>query len=105
VWTWVPFEENDGRGKDRPVLVVAAEPAGTYLAVQLTSKDHDGEGDFISVGAGGWDGGHRPSWVSLDRVIRVHEGGMRREGGHVDSAQRRRRGLRPCPAQRAGATT
>jgi hypothetical protein len=33
VWTWVPFKENDGRGKDRPVLVVAAEPAGTYLAV------------------------------------------------------------------------
>jgi hypothetical protein len=79
VWTWVPFEENDGRGKDRPVLVVAVEPAGTYLAVQLTSKDHDGQGDFVSVGAGGWDGEHRPSWVNLDRVIRVHEGGMRRE--------------------------
>jgi hypothetical protein len=79
VWTWVPFEENDGRGKDRPVLVVAAESAGTYLAVQLTSKDHDGEGDFVSIGAGGWDGERRPSWVNLDRVIRVHEGGMRRE--------------------------
>jgi hypothetical protein len=79
VWTWVPFEENDGRGKDRPVLVVAVESAGTYLAVQLTSKDHDGEGDYVSVGAGGWDGEHRPSWVNLDRVIRVHEGGMRRE--------------------------
>jgi hypothetical protein len=75
----VPFEENDGRGKDRPVLVVAVEPAGTYLAVQLIGKDHDGEGDFVSVGAGGWDGEHRPSWVNLDRVIRVHEGGMRRE--------------------------
>jgi len=79
VWTWVPFEENDGRGKDRPVLVVAAESAGTYLAVQLTSKDHDGEGDFVSIGAGGWDGERRPSWVNLDRVIRVREGGMRRE--------------------------
>jgi PemK-like, MazF-like toxin of type II toxin-antitoxin system len=79
VWTWVPFEENDGRGKDRPVLVVAVESAGTFLAVQLTSKDHDGEGDFVSIGAGGWDGGHRPSWVNLDRVIRVREGGMRRE--------------------------
>jgi hypothetical protein len=79
VWTWVPFEENDGRGKDRPVLVVAVESAGTYLAVQLTSKDHDGEGDYVPVGAGGWDGEHRPSWVNLDRVIRVHEGGMRRE--------------------------
>lgn len=79
VWTWVPFEENDGRGKDRPVLVVAVESAGAYLALQLTSKDHDGEGDFVAVGAGGWDGGHRPSWVSLDRIFRVHEGGMRRE--------------------------
>jgi hypothetical protein len=79
VWTWVPFEENDGRGKDRPVLVVAVESATTYLAVQLTSKDHDGEGDFVSVGAGGWDGEHRSSWVNLDRVIRVREGGMRRE--------------------------
>jgi hypothetical protein len=79
VWTWVPFEEHDGRGKDRPVLVVAVEAPGTYLAVQLTSKDHDGQGDFVSVGAGGWDGEHRPSWVNLDRVIRVHEGGMRRE--------------------------
>jgi hypothetical protein len=79
VWTWVPFEENDGRGKDRPVLVVAVESAGTYLAVQLTSKDHDGEGDFVSIGAGGWDSEHRPSWVNLDRVIRVHAGGMRRE--------------------------
>ena len=79
VWTWVPFEENDGRGKDRPVLVVAVESAGTFLAVQLTSKDHDGEGDFVSIGAGRWDGEHRPSWVNLDRVIRVREGGMRRE--------------------------
>ncbi|MEX5635039.1 type II toxin-antitoxin system PemK/MazF family toxin [Parafrankia sp. FMc2] len=79
VWTWVPFEENDGRGKDRPVLVVAVESAGTCLAVQLTSKDHGGEGDFVSVGAGGWDGERRPSWANLDRVIRVHEGGMRRE--------------------------
>ena len=86
VWTWVPFEENDGRGKDRPVLVVAVESAGTYLAVQLTSKAHDGEGDFVSVGAGGWDGEHRPSWVNLDRVIRVHEGGMRREAAALPRA-------------------
>src|SRR2546423_11124293 len=40
VWTWVPFEENDGRGKDRPVLVVAFEPAGTYLAVEVASQEH-----------------------------------------------------------------
>jgi hypothetical protein len=38
-------DPHDGPGKDRPVLVVAVESAGTYLAVQLTSKDHDGEND------------------------------------------------------------
>jgi hypothetical protein len=41
--------------------VVAVESAGTCLAVRLTSKDHDGEGDFVSVGAGGWDSERRPS--------------------------------------------
>jgi hypothetical protein len=78
VWTWVPFEERDGRGKDRPVLVVAAEPTGSYLAVQLTSKQHQ-DADFVAVGSGAWDSTGRPSWVNVDRVFRVHAGGMRRE--------------------------
>ncbi|GAA2021044.1 hypothetical protein J2S58_001239 [Nakamurella flavida] len=78
VWTWVPYEEDDGRGKDRPVLVVAAESGGTVLAVPLTSKPHSGA-DFVAVGAGGWDGQNRPSWAHVDRVLRVHPAGMRRE--------------------------
>ena len=79
VWTWVPFEEHDGRGKDRPVLIVAREHTGTLLAVQLTSKRHDGTSDFVDVGTGAWDREGRESWVNLERVVRVHEGGMRRE--------------------------
>jgi len=79
VWTWVPFEENDGRGKDRPVLVVAAEKTGTVLAVQLTSKNHSGDAEFVAVGSGDWDAEGRPSWVNIDRVLRVHPDGMRRE--------------------------
>ena len=85
VWTWVPFEERDGRGKDRPVLVVAAEPAGTYLAVQLTSKPHQGA-DFVAIGSGDWDSSGRPSWVNVDRVFRVHAGGMRRETAGLPKA-------------------
>ncbi|SDP05961.1 PemK-like, MazF-like toxin of type II toxin-antitoxin system [Nakamurella panacisegetis] len=84
VWTWVPFEENDGQGKDRPVLVVAAENAGTVLVVQLTSKDHDGESGFVPVGSGDWDGQHRESWANLERVLRVHPQGMRREAAALD---------------------
>ncbi|MFF3391993.1 type II toxin-antitoxin system PemK/MazF family toxin [Streptomyces sp. NPDC002669] len=84
VWTWVPFEEGDGRGKDRPVLVVAREEAGTLLAVQLSSKQHDRDHEWVALGAGPWDGSGRPSWVDLDRVLRVHEDGMRREACALD---------------------
>ena len=84
VWTWVPYEERDGRGKDRPVLLVASEPGGTALAVQLTSKPHTGN-DFVAIGAGRWDGEGRPSWVSIDRVFRVHQEGMRREAAALDA--------------------
>jgi len=78
VWTWVPYEEHDGRGKDRPVLIVARERSGTVLAVQLTSKRHDAR-DWVDVGTGPWDHEARESWVYLDRVMRVHPDGMRRE--------------------------
>jgi len=70
--------------------------------VQLTSKDHDGEGDFVSVGAGGWDGEHQPSWVNLDRVIRVHEAGCagKRRPCHASRSSGSRAG---CISVTAGA--
>jgi len=87
VWTWVPYEENDGRGKDRPVLVVARERGGTLLTVMLSSKGHDGHRDWVPIGSGPWDRSGRASWVALDRVMRVHDGGMRREACALDRAR------------------
>ncbi len=84
VWTWVPYEEDDGRGKDRPVLVVAREATGTLIAVRLSSHDHDDDRDWIPLGAGTWDGEGRPSWVDVGRVLRVHPQGMRREAACLD---------------------
>ncbi|MFF7441559.1 type II toxin-antitoxin system PemK/MazF family toxin [Streptomyces sp. NPDC008122] len=84
VWTWVPFEEDDGRGKDRPVLVVAREESGTLLAVQLSSKRHDHDREWVAIGTGSWDSERRESWVDLDRVLRVSESGMRREACALD---------------------
>lgn len=84
VWTWVPYEENDGRGKDRPVLVVAREASGTLLAVQLSSKRHDHDREWVPIGTGPWDSAGRESWVDVDRVLRVHEDGMRREACALD---------------------
>lgn len=83
VWTWVPYEERDGRGKDRPVAIVAAGAPGDYLAVQLTSKPHDDADRYLALGAGAWDAAGRPSWARIDRVYRVRTDGIRREGASL----------------------
>lgn len=97
VWTWVPFEEHDGRGKDRPVLIVASGRGGVLLAVALTSKSHDGDPDGVAIGSGPWDADGRASWVKIDRVFRVFPSGMRREAASLD----RRRFDRVAKALRA----
>jgi hypothetical protein len=84
VWTWVPYEENDGRGKDRPVLVIARQSADRVYAVRLTSKPHDRDRDYVALGAGEWDASARPSWVDLDQLYSVHHAGMRREAAALD---------------------
>ena len=84
VWTWVPYAERDGRGKDRPVLVIGRRDADTVYAVKLTSKAHDGRRDFLPIGSGPWDSRGRPSWVDLDQFYLVHHRGMRREAAALD---------------------
>jgi hypothetical protein len=85
VWAWVPFEENDGRGKDRPLLVVGREAGDRHgadlLGLMLSSRrDRAGDPDWLSVGSGAWDRDGRESFVRLDRVLQVAEHGIRREG-------------------------
>lgn len=84
IWTWVPYAENDGRGKDRPVLVIGRESRERVYAVKLTSKPRDGERDFLSIGAGPWDSQGRESWVDVDQLYSVHVDGMRREAAVLD---------------------
>jgi hypothetical protein len=84
VWAWVPFEEGDGRGKDRPLLVVGRE-GGDLLGLMLSSQhDRAGDQDWISVGSGAWDREGRESFVRLDRVLEVGEHDIRREGAVLD---------------------
>lgn len=84
VWTWVPYEEGDGRGKDRPVLVIGRASADRVYAVRMTSRAHDGDRDFVPIGSGAWDGQGRPSWVDVELLYSVHERGLRREAAVLD---------------------
>ena len=84
VWTWVVFEDDPTRGKDRPVLVVGRERQ-TLLGLMLSSQPHHAEDPaWVSVGAGAWDWEGRPSWVRLDRVLDIPEESIRREGAIME---------------------
>jgi hypothetical protein len=80
VWTWVVYEDDPAKGKDRPVLVVGRDRA-VLLGLMLSSQEHHREDpNWVSIGSGTWDFEARPSWVRLDRVLDVPEEGIRREG-------------------------
>ncbi|WP_083285646.1 type II toxin-antitoxin system PemK/MazF family toxin [Microbacterium sp. BH-3-3-3] len=84
VWTWVPFEERDGRGKDRPVLIISRADARSAYAVRLTSKSHEGDRQYLALGTGEWDPQGRPSWVDIEQLYLVYDVGMRREAAALD---------------------
>jgi PemK-like, MazF-like toxin of type II toxin-antitoxin system len=91
VWAWVPYEDDPGQGKDRPVLVLE-ERDGGWTGLMLSSQDHDRDaadearyGRFwMDVGTGAWDSQRRPSEVRLDRRIPLERDAVRREGGALD---------------------
>ena len=95
VWTWVPYEDDPQQGKDRPVIVlarVAGQRGPDLLCLQLTSKDHDRDAEqesswgrhWLDVGTGDWDRERRPSEVRIDRLLRLPEADVRREGAALD---------------------
>lgn len=93
VWAWVAYEEDPSQGKDRPVLVIGRD-GEALLCLQLTSKDHDRDAEdearagrfWMDVGAGDWDRQRRPSEIRLDRLLRLQESEVRREGAAIDRA-------------------
>jgi len=80
----VPYEEDHRHGKDRPVLVVGRDRRTLYGLMLSSNSERDGQRNWIPLGAGAWDGEHRPSWLRLDRVLEVDEDGIRREGAILD---------------------
>jgi hypothetical protein len=94
VWAWVPYDEDDGRGKDRPVLVIGRRD-GELVGLMLSSQDHDRDAAdearwgrvWTDIGTGDWDARRRPSEVRLDRLLVLDPSGVRREGAALDRAR------------------
>ena len=85
VWTWVVYEDDPTRGKDRPVLVVGRDRR-TLLGLDAVQpgapRATTRTGSASAAAAGTTRAG--PSWVRLDRVLDVPEEGIRREGAILE---------------------
>jgi PemK-like, MazF-like toxin of type II toxin-antitoxin system len=94
VWSWVPYDEGDGRGKDRPVLIIGRR-GDDLVGLLLSSKDHDRDAAdearwgrvWTDIGSGAWDARRRPSEVRLDRLLVLDPARVRREGAALDRAR------------------
>jgi hypothetical protein len=84
VWSWVAYEDDPARGKDRPVLVIARDGAILFGLMLSSQHERDGQRNWLALGPGPWDRETRPSWVRLDRVLELSETGIRREGAVLD---------------------
>ena len=82
VWTYVPYEDDPTQGKDRPLLVIG-HIADDVAALALTSREHR-DRHHHPIGTGPWDHRGRPSWVKLDRLLRLDPDAIRREGAVLD---------------------
>ncbi|MEE6178617.1 type II toxin-antitoxin system PemK/MazF family toxin [Mycobacterium sp. 050134] len=80
VWTWVVYEDDPTRGKDRPVLVVGRDRSALLGLMMSSQERHAADPNWVGIGSGDWDCEGRESWVRLDRVLDVPEEGIRREG-------------------------
>ena len=90
VWTWVPYEEDSSKGKDRPVLLIGMD-GEWLLGLQVTSKDNDRDAHearagrfWMDIGSGAWDNQGRPSEVRVNRIIRIDPDAVRRVGAILD---------------------
>lgn len=84
VWTWVNYEDDPKRGKDRPVLVIGRYSKTLFGLMLSSNEERDGEPHWLALGPGAWDHEHRPSWIRLDRVLTMREDAIRREGAVLD---------------------
>jgi len=91
VWAWVPYEDDAGQGKDRPVLLIGRD-GDWFLGAYLSSTDHDADATqeeaagrhWVEVGTGAWDTRRRASFARVDRIVRVHPDDVRGRAEKLD---------------------
>ncbi|MDO4631067.1 MAG: growth inhibitor PemK [Corynebacterium sp.] len=90
VWFWIPSEdsahtddESTLKFTERALVVVGR--TGDHVLGLITSPnpEHAHDEKWLDIGAGPWDDEGRQSWLRLDKVIKVAESTIRRQGAFI----------------------
>lgn len=83
VWFWVPDERAEAKLAERALVVVGRH--GNLVMGLITSPNpmHALSEKWIDIGAGPWDDAGRKSWLRLDKIIKVPETAIRRQGAVI----------------------
>ncbi|APT85230.1 type II toxin-antitoxin system PemK/MazF family toxin [Corynebacterium aquilae] len=79
VWVWVP-DETTGSAQERALVVVGRTRQHILGLLISPNSQHATESTWLDIGSGAWDTSGKNCWVRLDKVVRVAEDAIRRQG-------------------------
>lgn len=87
VWFWAPTSDVDPSPLERALVVIGRH--GPDILGLLTSPNpiHQREDSWLDIGAGPWDETGRQSWVRLDKVVKLPETSIRRQGAVIPQSR------------------
>lgn len=83
VWFWVPDERSETKLTERALVVIGRH--GDLVLGLITSPNpvHAMSEKWIDIGSGPWDDAGRKCWLRLDKIIKVPETAIRRQGAVI----------------------
>lgn len=81
VWLWVPVDGPSKPPAERAMLVIGQTRFQELLGLLISAEgDHGEDHNWLSIGPGQWNETGEQGWVRLDKVIKVPEHDVRRQG-------------------------
>lgn len=80
VWFWTPHKQTP---IERALVVVGRSGSQILGLLASSNPEHSQDRSWLDIGSGPWDENGRQSWVRLDRVIKIPETEIRRQGAVI----------------------
>lgn len=87
VWFWAPPMNAESTPMERALVVIGRHGSDVLGLITSPNPVHKKEDSWLDIGAGPWDETGRQSWVRLDKVIKLPETSIRRQGSVIPQSR------------------